>query len=52
MASEKFERAATGLFGKVTDAIREAARIADSRKLAAEAVRERCNFGLKRIFGR
>jgi hypothetical protein len=48
----KIERAATALFGKVTDAIREAARIADSRKLAAEAVRERCNFGLKRIFGR
>ncbi len=47
----KIERATAELFGTVTDAIREAARMAGSRKLSAEAVRQRCNFGLRRIFG-
>jgi Nucleotidyltransferase len=47
----KIERAATDLFGEVDDEIREAAQMAGFRKLSAEAVRERCNFGLKRIFG-
>jgi len=35
----------------VNDGIREAAQMAGSRKLSPEAVRERCNFGLKLIFG-
>lgn len=47
----KIERAATEIFGEVDDEIREAAQMAGFRKLSAEAVRERCNFGLKRIFG-
>ena len=47
----KIERAATHLFGNVNDGIREAAQVAGSRKLSPEAVRERCNFGLKQIFG-
>jgi len=47
----KIERAATDLFGEVNDGIREAAQMAGSRKLSPEAVRERCNFGLKQIFG-
>jgi Nucleotidyltransferase len=51
-SARKIERAANELFGEVTDAIREAARMADSRKLSAEVVRERCSIGLKRIFGR
>jgi len=51
-SARKIERAENDLFGDVTDAIREAARMADSRKLSAEVVRERCSFGLKRISGR
>jgi Nucleotidyltransferase len=47
----KIERAATDLFGHMNDEIREAAQMAGSRKISAEAVRERCNFGLKQIFG-
>ena len=47
----KIERAATDLFGNVNDGIREAAQMSSSRKLSAETVRERCNFGLKQIFG-
>ncbi len=49
-AARKVQRAATHLFGEVNDAIREAAQMTGSRKLSAEAVRERCNFGLARIF--
>jgi hypothetical protein len=45
------ERAATELFGEVSDGIREAARMAGARNPSAETVRERCNFGLKQIFG-
>jgi hypothetical protein len=47
----KIERAATELFGEVSDEIREAARMAGARNPSPEAVRERCNFGLKQIFG-
>jgi len=49
-AARKVQRAATHLFGEVNDAIREAAQMTGSRKLSAEAVRERCNFGLAEIF--
>jgi hypothetical protein len=49
-AARKIQRGATDLFSEVTDAIREAAQMTGSRKLSAEAVRERCNFGLARIF--
>ena len=45
------ERAAADLFGEVSDEIREAARIDAARNLTPETVRERCNFGLRRIFG-
>jgi len=47
----KIERAAADLFSEVTDEIREAARIDATRNLSPEAVRERCNFGLRQIFG-
>lgn len=47
----KIERAAADLFGEVSDEIREAARIDAARNLSPEAVRERCNFGLRQIFG-
>ena len=45
------EHATTDLFGDVNDEIREAAQMAGPRKLSPEAVRERCNFGLKQVFG-
>jgi hypothetical protein len=47
----KIERGAADLFGKVSDEIREAARIDAARNLSPETVRERCNFGLRQIFG-
>jgi hypothetical protein len=46
----KIQRAATDLFGELNDTIRDAAQMTGARKLSAEAVRERCNFGLTRIF--
>jgi hypothetical protein len=49
-AARKIQHAATDLFGELNDAIRDAARMTGARKLSAEAVRERCNFGLARIF--
>ena len=49
--SRKIERAAEELFGEVSDEIREAARIDAARNLSPEAVRERCNFGLRQILG-
>jgi hypothetical protein len=49
-AARKVQRAATSLFGELNDAIRDAAQMTGSRKLSAEAVRERCHFGLARIF--
>lgn len=42
--------AADGLFGKVSDTIREAALMAAGRKLGAEALAETCRAGLKEIF--
>jgi hypothetical protein len=45
------ERAGTGLFGEVSDEVRDAAQIDVARSLSPETVRERCNFGLRRIFG-
>ncbi len=47
----KIERGAVDLFGKVNDEIREAAQIGGARNLSPETVRERCNFGLRQIFG-
>ena len=44
------EGAAASMFGIVTDSIRAASRIVQSRNLTPEAVRETCNFGLTRIF--
>lgn len=43
-------RAPERLFGKTTDAIRDAARIAVDRRLSPEAVRESCRYGLEQIF--
>ncbi|MBI1805422.1 MAG: hypothetical protein HYR76_00030 [Ignavibacteria bacterium] len=51
-AVRKVQRAATDLFGQLNDPIRDAARMTGARKLSAEAVRERCNFGLAQIFNR
>jgi hypothetical protein len=45
------ERAGTGLFGEVSDEVRDAAQIDVARNLSPETVRERCNFGLRQIFG-
>jgi hypothetical protein len=42
---------AEGLFGKVSDPIREAALMAGGRQLSPEALAETCNAGLKEIFG-
>jgi hypothetical protein len=49
-ATRKVQRAATNLFGELNDPIREAAQMTGARKLSPEAIRERCNFGLARIF--
>lgn len=49
-AVKTIHRAATDLFGQLNDPIRDAARMTESRKLSAEVVRERCNFGLDQIF--
>jgi len=49
-AVRKIQRAATDLFGGVNDSIRDAAQMTVARKLSPEAVRERCHFGLTRIF--
>jgi hypothetical protein len=49
-AVRKIQRAATDLFGELNDAIRDAAQMTGARNLSPEAVRERCNFGLARIF--
>ncbi len=46
----KIERAAVDYFGHLNDSIRDAVQAAGARKLSAEAVRERCHFGLARIF--
>ena len=44
------EGAAASLFGKVTDSIRAASRIVQSRNLTPEGIRETCNLGLTRVF--
>lgn len=44
------EGAAASLFGVLTDPIRAAAQIVQSRDLTPEAIRETCNLGLARIF--
>ena len=44
------QRAAASLFGAVTDPIRGASRIVQSRNLTPEAIRETCNLGFTRIF--
>lgn len=49
-AARKIQRGANDLFGDVNDAIRDASQMTGARKLSPEAVRERCNFGLARIF--
>lgn len=49
-AVRKIQQAATDLFGELNDPIRDAAQMTGPRKLSPEAVRERCNFGLARVF--
>ena len=44
------EGAAASMFGIVTDSVRAASRIVQSRNLTPEAIRETCNLGLTRIF--
>jgi hypothetical protein len=44
------ESAAATLFGAVTDSIRAASRIVQTRNLTPEAIRETCNLGFARIF--
>lgn len=46
----ELSRAADGLFGKVNDTIREAARMAAGRMLDPEGLAESCRAGLKEIF--
>ncbi len=49
-AVRKTQRAAADLFGELNDAIRDAAQMTGARKLSAAAMRERCSFGLARVF--
>jgi hypothetical protein len=44
------QRAAASLFGEVTDSIRTASRIVQSRNLTPEAIRETCNSGFATDF--
>jgi hypothetical protein len=48
-AAKVIETANQWLFGEMTDIIRHAASIAADRKLAPEAVREGCRYGLQQI---
>jgi hypothetical protein len=45
------ESAAEGLFGKVNDTIREAARMAGARQLRADVLAETCRAEMKEILG-
>jgi hypothetical protein len=44
------QRAASSIFGAVTDPIRPASRIVRDRALTPEAIRETCNLGFTQIF--
>lgn len=45
------QRAASLVFGAVTDPIRAASRIVQGRALSPEAIRETCSLGFTRVFG-
>ena len=45
------QRAASLVFGAVTDPIRAASRIVQGRALPPEAIRETCSLGFTRVFG-
>jgi hypothetical protein len=49
-SARTIQRAATSLFGAVTDPIRSASRIVQGRNLTPEAIRETCNLGFAQIF--
>jgi hypothetical protein len=49
--ARRAETIAQELFAKVTDTIREAARIPQDRKLAPENVHRACEYGLREILG-
>ena len=44
------EHAADALFGRTSDPVREAARIAQERTLSPEAIREVCSLGFQQVF--
>jgi len=48
--AKRAQRLASELFAQVTDAIRQAARIAQDRLLAPEVVRGACEYGLEQVF--
>jgi hypothetical protein len=45
------QRAASSVFGGVTDPIRAASRIVQARALPPEAIRETCSLGFARVIG-
>jgi predicted nucleotidyltransferase len=49
--AKRAETLARDLFGRVTDTIREAARIPQDRQMTPENVRRACDFGLSEILG-
>ena len=49
-SARTIQRAATSLFGAVTDPIRSASRIVQGRNLTPQAIRETCNLGFAQIF--
>jgi hypothetical protein len=49
-ALRQVQAAAETLFGKITDAVREAARIVQGRTLSPERIREVCKFGMEQVF--
>jgi Nucleotidyltransferase len=50
-AARTVERGANKLFGEMSESVREASRMAGGRRLAPEAIREACQFGLEQVFG-
>lgn len=49
--AKRVETTARAVFGKVTDTIREAARIPQDRRLSPDVVRDACRYGLSEILG-
>ena len=50
-AARTVERAASKLFGEMSESVREAGRMLTIRRITPEAIRQTCQFGLEQVFG-